>query len=68
MFPNTIIGDCNINGDDTFDNNTYNSKALLCWTVILMVMSLLLITLPILKALLYWTVILMVMTDLVIMI
>ena len=27
MFPNTIIGDCNINGDVPFDNNTSNSKS-----------------------------------------
>ena len=26
MFPNTIILDCNINGDVPFDNNTSNSK------------------------------------------
>ena len=27
MFPNTIIGDCNINGDVPFDNNTSNPKS-----------------------------------------
>ena len=29
MFPNTISGDCNINGDDTFVDNTSNPKGTL---------------------------------------
>ena len=29
MFPNTFMRDCNINGDDTFGNNTSNPKGTL---------------------------------------